>query len=63
MWVFFWLITRDRGHRLAHWSNPDPPVAAEYKVAQVQSETDFAQKLATHFDPRLGAAADLRNAL
>jgi hypothetical protein len=68
MWVFFWLITYDRGHQLVGWSNPDPHHAAAYKAVQVQSETDFLEKLAANFDLRLGtavvrAASDLRNAV
>jgi hypothetical protein len=38
-------------------------MAAGYKTAQVQSEIDFEYRLAPHFDPPRGTAADLRNAL
>jgi len=71
MWVFLWLIIRDRAKcpALEDWSsNNKPGFIGAIKMQQIGSEEDFEVQLASWFDENLGpavnkAAWDLRRAL
>jgi hypothetical protein len=70
MWVFLWLIIKDRARcpALVRWSNRDPKIVAAVKARQIGRDLDFNFELASWFDENLGvavstAARDLRRAL
>ena len=70
LWVFFWLIIKDRAvtPALSFWSNHEPDVTGAKKEKQIQSEKSFEFHLTRWFDVDLGvavvkAAKDLRAAL